>query len=361
MAEKKDARLERAQQTQMKTQQAYGLQSASTGRGSRKAIETISTGSLLWDYMSGIGGHGLGIFEESFGAPSIGKTTVVAGGALRSAHAQGMVTGIIAVEPDVDEDWMEQQGVNPDYNVVARPDNGDEAFGMLHDWIYDKAVDYIVFDSIGAVSSAKEQDSDKAQAFGNSALISWGVKRVAARAWKNGIGVLFINQQRDDTRSKIAGLVESGGGWAFKHAMKIRTHIKPGKDRYTVKMDVGDGPKADVMVGRQLVVTFKKNKAAQALGRSARFDFYHIETDDYPFGIDVAADVISAGKVSGVIEGTGWYKHPMFPKGKLQGKNAVAEFFAENPEKVWDIREEVLAKMREDQKRIKPVRQLEAV
>lgn len=361
MAEKKDTRLERAQQVKAKTEQAYGLHSATTGRTARKAIETISTGSLLWDYMSGIGGHGLGIFEEVFGAPSIGKTTIAAGGALRSAHAQGMVTGIIAVEPDVDEDWMELHGVDPDYNVIARPDNGEEAFGMLHDWIYDQAVDYIVFDSIGAISSAKEQGSDKSQAFGNSALISWGVKRVAARAWKNGIGVMFINQQRDDTRAKVAGLVDSGGGWAFKHAMKIRTHLKPGKDRYTIKMDTGDGPKADVMVGRQIVASFKKNKAAQALGRSARFDFYHIETDDYPFGVDVAADVIAAGKVSGVIDGVGWYKHPMFPGGKLQGKNGVKAFFEENPDKVWDMREEVLAKMAEDQKRVKKVRDLEAV
>lgn len=343
-----DRRAELAQQLKTQAVQKYGHQFAVTGRNDYKQ-GIVSTGSLLWDYMTGIGGHKLGAASEVFGAPEIGKTTIAGFSALRNAQAQGMVTGLIAVEPNVDEKWMIKHGVNPEYNVLARPDNGEEAFGILYDWVYGGDVGFIVFDSIGAVNSNKAIESDKPQAYGNSALISWGVPRIIARAWKNHTGLLFINQQRDDTKSKIAGLVESPGGWAFKHAMTTRTHLKPGKDRYTTKMG---SPSEDVLIGRQIIATFKKNKAAESLGKSARFDFYHVETDDNPFGFDVAADIISAAKVSGVFEGAGWLKWHGFPKGKLNGKAAVADWIAENPERLEDIRQEVLGKMREQEAKL---------
>lgn len=345
MTTKPDPRISKAQALTQATVQKYGHLSAVTGETGYK-INTISTGSLLWDYMTGIGGHPMGNYFEVFGANTIGKTTIVGAGALCSAQAQGMLTGTIAVEPDVDEMWLAKHGVNPDYNVIARPDNGEEAFELLHDWIASGAVDFILFDSIGAISSQKEQDSDKPQAYGNSALISWGIKRDVVQAWKKNIGVMFLNQVRDDTKAKIAGLVDSPGGHTFKHTMRMRTHIKPGKGRYTVKMSDGHENK-DVLVGRQLVVSFKKNKAAQALGRSARFDFYHIESDKYPFGFDVTTDVLAAAKVSGVFEGSGWIKHRTFPGGKINGKEKLGEFIADHPEVLPIIRDDVIKVMLE--------------
>lgn len=340
---KVDPRIAKAQAIAAKTNADYGHLAGWTGNN-EITLRSISSGSLMYDFQSGIGGHPIGQFVEVFGAPEIGKTTIMGGGALRSAQAQGMLTGIIALEPNVDENWMIEHGINLDYNVIARPDNGEEAFGLLSDWIYSGAVDYILFDSIGALSSAKANDSDKAQAYGESALITWGVKRVLARAWKNDVGVMFINQQRDDTKSRISGLVDSPGGHGFKHCMTIRTHIKPGKDRYTMKVHDGEKP-VDVLVGRQYVCNFKKHKAAEASGKAARFDFYFKHADDYPFGIDVAADIISTAKVAGVFEGTGWLKHRTFPGGKLNGKAAVAEFIANKPEALVEIRNDVMKEM----------------
>jgi recombination protein RecA len=341
---KVDPRIEAAKRAAADVTKKYGLHSGSAGRNARPS-NIISTGSLLWDYQSGIGGRKLGTFEEVFGPPSIGKTTIAAFSTVRNAQAQGMLTGYIAVEPDVDEDWMEENGINLDYNVLARPDSGEEAFGILHDWVYGGTVDYIIFDSIGQISSTKEIDSDKPQAYGNSALITWGVNRVVTRAWKNDVGVLFINQVRDDTKSRIAGLVESPGGWAFKHAMKVRTQLKPGGQRYKIKVNDGDENK-DVLAGQEIIASFKKNKAAEALGKSSRFEFFHMHTDDYPFGFNVGKDIFRAAKVSGVIEQQGaFYHHPTFPKGKINGKDRTMEWFTEHPEVHEHIRDEVLAVM----------------
>lgn len=338
-----DKRAEKVAAIKAAAEDKFGLQSQAQAFG-----RACSTGSLLWDYMTGVGGHRMGALHEVFGGFSIGKTTIAGFGALRSAQGMGMTTGIIGVEPNITEDWMIKNGVDPAYNIIHRPDTGEEAFEILRDWVYD-GPDFILFDSIGAISSNKEQESDKPQAYGNAALITWGVSRIVVRAWKNNVGVLFLNQQRDDTKSRIAGMVDSPGGHGFKHDMLTRTHLKPGKDRYTIKMNDGYENK-DVMVGRQVVASFKKNKAAEALGKSARFDFYHMETEQYGFGIDVAKDVMAAAKVSGVFESSGaWIRHPIFPSGKLNGMKALTNWIGDNPDKLPEIRAEVLKVMDEEE------------
>lgn len=339
--DKVDPRVAKAQALTQKVNQQYGHLAGMTGDNGY-SLQAVPSGSLMYDFQSMIGGHPIGQFVEVFGAPSIGKTTIMGSGALRGAQSMGMLTGVIALEPNVDENWLIEHGVNLDYNIIARPDNGEEAFGILHDWVYSGDVGYILFDSIGALSSNKANESDKSQAYGESALITWGVKRVMMRAWKNDVGVMFVNQQRDDTKARIAGLVESGGGWGMKHCMTIRTHIKPGKDRYTVKMS--DGMQmTDVAIGGQVVCNFKKHKAGEAMGKSARFDFYHKHADGYPFGVDVTTDVINTGKVSGVIEQAGaYYKHRTFPGGKIKSKEGVGEYLRENSEALAEIRKDVM-------------------
>lgn len=103
----------------------------------------------------------------------------------------------------------------------------------------------------------------------------------------------------------------------------------------------------DMMVGREIIALFKKAKAHGALNKTARFDFYHIDTQgEYPFGVDVAKDVIAAGMVAKVIESKGaWYYYGAFPGGKLNGKKAVSEFLADKPEVIDEVRKEVLDAM----------------
>lgn len=339
-----DRRTKQSASLAEKFNKKYGDKAAVTGRGAFPPMEVIPTPSLFLDYSLGTGGWPLGICIEIFGVNHLGKTALFGYGAVAEAQAAGHLTAIIAVEPDFDEEWAIKNGVDPDMNLVLRPDNGEEAFDMLKDLVYDGTVKFILFDSIGALSANKEIESDKPQAFGNSSLITWGVKRVAMRAYKNGITIMYLNQVRDDTKSHIAGLVESPGGHALKHVCAIRIHIKPGKDRYTVK--VNNGAKAeDFMVGREIVCSFKKNKAGDSSTASARFDWYMKDSELAPMGVDKVKDIINVAKVTGVFQGSGWLSYEHFPNGKLQGKERVAEFLNENPDVVKQIRKDVLAKM----------------
>jgi hypothetical protein len=98
------------------------------------------------------------------------------------------------------------------------------------------------------------------------------------------------------------------------------------------------------MVGREIIAVFKKAKSHGALGKSAKFDFFHVDTQgEYPFGVDVAKDVINAGMIAKVIESKGaWYYHDAFPSKKLNGKKAISDFLVDKPELITDIRKEVL-------------------
>lgn len=334
-----DPRLALAQDQVSRINNRHGQQTAFIGQNPY-ATKSVPSPSLLFDYMSGLGGLPDNQPVEVFGPPTLGKTAIFGLGALRNAQSVGKLTGHICLEPTYDEEWVAQHGVNPDYNVVAFPDNLDEAFEIYHDWVFGNVIDYVLFDSlVGSTTDADMNDGAKARPGGQAKTITWNLQRTVMRQAKNGIGSMFINQIRDDQKARIPGMVDSPGGHALKHLAMMRIQLKPGKDRYMMKIDG-----QDIMVGREVVAAFRKAKSHGALGKTARFDFYHVDTNgEYPFGVDVTKDVIAAGMVAKVIEQKGaWYWHSSFPKGKLNGKAAVAEFFVNKPEVIPDIRNEVL-------------------
>lgn len=321
----------------------YGDRAAYVGN-TQFNIDVVPTGIMALDYALGIGGWPRGHCVEVFGSPNIGKTSIIGYSAIAQAQKMGLQCGIIAIEPRFDAAWAQRNGIDVDKLVVMYPDNGEQAFDILREWTMDPDLpfDYVLFDSIGALSATSDLAPEaKAKVGGQSKLITEGVKRMLMSAWKNNVGTMFINQQRDDHNARIAGLVSSPGGWAIKHSAMYRVHLKPGKERYNAKID-GD----DRLIGRELVANIIKSASGDSLGAKARFDYYHLDVDGYPFGIDLTADVLKTGLKTKVIDGTGWYKHPSFPGGKLQGKPAITKFLSEHPEAVEPIRQDILKVMR---------------
>lgn len=328
----------------------YGHKAAASGRFQPHQGVT-STGILSLDYALGTGGWPDGTIVEVFGPPDIGKSSIIGLNGIIEAQKLGKMCGLVALEPGFDPKWAEKHGVDLDKLVIVWPDNGEEAFNQLYDMVMDDDIQFIVFDSIGAVLRPSEAgDKGKPSQGGQSALITWGVKRVATPAWKRKKTVILLNQIRDDMNSYIPGMVESPGGHALKHLSEIRIQLKPGRDRYTVKID-GE----DVIVGRSIVAIIKRTKKDEGSNKRAVFDFYSMETDEFPFGIDKAEDILNTGKRTGVIKtgGGGWYMHPSFPSGKIRGQDAVSKFFEDNPDVVKVVKDSVLEVM-EDRKITKP-------
>lgn len=324
----------------LKFQKAFGLQSAAAGRYIRP-LDVVPTGILALDYALGTGGWPSGSIIEVYGLPDAGKTLLALQG-IREAQKLGKICGYIAAEPGYDSAWAAKHGVDLERLLVSWPDDGKEAFEHLQMMVLDDDIEFIVFDSIGALLRASETEIDGNMAAGGQAgLITWGVKRAWTAAYKRNKYVIFLNQVRDVMSARFPTL-DSPGGHALKHASEIRVYLRPGTEKFTIQE--GDNK---ILVGQEVIAEIKRTKRDQGTGKRAVYNMFTMETDEFPFGVDRVTDVINTGKRTGVIEQAGaWFKYVDFPDGKLQGKDAVAKWLKENPEKIDSIREKIIGAIR---------------
>lgn len=310
------------------------------------SLNVVSTGILALDYALGTGGWPLGHPIEVYGPPDIGKSSVLGFNAIRCAQDSGKLCGIIALEPGFDKGWAYKNGIDPEAVAIARPDTGEEAFEILHDWVLGDLIDFVLFDSIGAMLKGSEaKEGGKVAAAGQSGLITWGVKRILQPAWKRNKGIMFLNQIRDDMGSPYPGQYDSPGGWAVKHSATIRVQLRAGKEKYKEKVGSGQ-ERHDVVVGRRLVAVVKRNKLSEGSEQRAFFDYYQKETEERSVGLDLASDVANTGAMTGVLRKSGgWYYHNSFPDGKLNGLAAIKSYIEDKPQVVKTIRDEILEVM----------------
>lgn len=326
----------------------FGHKTGAVGSDDFK-LSVVPTGSLALDYALGTGGWPLGHPVEVFGAPDIGKSSVIGFQAIKNAQKQGMLCGIIALEPGFDEEWAFKNGVDPETVVIARPDNGEIAFQILFEWVKDDVVDFIVFDSIGAIVSEIEQKDDaKSRVGGQSKLITDGVKRVLMSVWKHNKGLIFLNQQRDDMNARVPGMKTSPGGNAVHHSAAIRVWLKQSGAPFK---SIINGE--EMVVGKTMVASIERNKLSEGSKRRAEFDFYQANSEESVVGIDQAKDIVSTAIRNRVIEKAGgYYRHSSFPADKndthqIQGKDNVYDYLLENENAISSIRKEVINKMLE--------------
>lgn len=333
----------------------YGEKSASVGPRKKLDGYQLSTGITSLDYALG-GGLQSGSFVEAFGPPDIGKSSAFGLSVIHAAQEADLLCAIINLEPGLIEradeasTWLRDNDVDPEGVVMAYPDSGDEAFDILFTYIDEKAVDLILFDSIGAVTNESEMEAGKGpKVGGESRLISWGMTRVAQRAEKNNVTTIFINQVRDRVGESIGG-VKTPGGWAKEHLCQTRIQLRPGKDKWSIKHG-----KEEIFYGRDIIARIVRNKLNRGTGQRAEFTYFQRAEEGHKVGIDRAKDVGRMAKTTGVLKkdspNSTWFHHPSFPevgaKGehKINGEEAVFQFLRENPEARAQLRSEVMEKM----------------
>ncbi len=280
---------------------------------------------------------------------------------------QGKNVAVLQSEPhfqsESDIKWAKSMGFDPDEALVFVPDHANQAFDILRDLVFDHAVDYILIDSLGAMGTESSAKKDgKTKAYGISGLVTSVMNDIIPRMYHNNIGLLILNQRRQSGNYNGTTLYDSPGGEGLHHQMRMRIQLKPG-ERFTANVN---GEK--ILVGRTIVAEFVKNNMAQAGGKKANFNFFHIDTEEYGLGIDKATDVVNTGILTGVLKKTGgWLEHPTFPElksgeNKINGASAAGQFLMENENAYQQIRAEVLEIMvREELEAKKEARQKVAV
>lgn len=356
------AQLKKLESAVRSKREKWGEHAVSLG-SQRYTTNTVPSCSWMLDLKMGTEGMPYGHAVEVFGANGLGKSSVLGYTTLANVQKQGKLPAIIAAEPAFDIDWA-SRFLDPELLLIQRPDNAEQAFEMLHELVYENLVDYILFDSLGALATKSEEEGGGKKAFGISGVVTSGLNSVMPRMWKNNIGLMILNQQRQDTKGRSQpGMMnyDSPGGEALHHNCVVRIQLKPGRNRYTVPMGSGKDREAEVLVGRELVCSFKKNKLAINT-KNARFDFMHIPTEKYGFGVDKWEDIRRTCLVAGVVGVSGsWLEHEAFPKGKVNGKTGLAKALRENPEIEARLREDVMAKLRAEQMELRKQADAEVV
>ncbi|MCF7936666.1 MAG: recombinase RecA [Synergistales bacterium] len=296
------------------------------------SVDVIPTGILPLDVALGIGGLPRGRIIEIFGPEGTGKTTLALHAAAEAQKAGG-IAAFIDAEHALDPRLAKSVGVDIASLYISQPDSGEQALFILDSLVRSGAVDFIVVDSVAALTPQAEIDGKigESQVGLQARLMSYALRRLTSAISKSKGSVAFINQ----LRAKIGTTPYGGpqetttGGRALKFYTSVRIEVKRGKSV----------TKGEENLGHELWLKVVKNKQAPPF-RTAH------TTLVYGKGIPKAMAVVDMGIDLGIIKRRGsWLAYQGETIG--QGKDNVSQYLEEHPEFMEQVVQEVRKKAAE--------------
>jgi recombination protein RecA len=319
--------------TMDKIEKDYGKGSVMImGEKAETQQEVISTGSIGLDVALGIGGLPRGRVIEIYGPESSGKTTI-ATHVIAEAQKKGGMCAFIDAEHAFDSSYAKKLGVDVDNLLISQPDYGEQALEIADRLILSGALDVVVVDSVAALVPKSELEGEMGDSkMGlHARLMSQALRKLTATISKTNTICIFINQLREKIGVMFGNPETTTGGNALKFYASVRLDIR----RMT---QVKDGDEA---IGNHVKVKVVKNKVAPPF-RAAEFDIIFGE------GISKTGEIIDMGTELGIIQKSGsWYSYNNDKLG--QGRDAVKQLMADNPEMAKEIEGKIREKIKEMQ------------
>lgn len=226
----------------------------------------------------GVGGLPRGRMIELFGPPAVGKTTLGLQ-AVSAVQRVGETAAFVDVERAFDAGYAAKMGVDLDALLLARAEDGGQAFRIMEKLAASKAVDLIIVDSAAGLLPPEEREAQVGHTspFGQCELLASGLRRLSRALQGSPACVLFLNQLR---AYQGFGYEETSvGGWSLKLHAAVRADMRE---------------KAPLRCGKRVHFRVVKNQLAKPL--QMEFDFQD--------GVGVApdAELVDRGMESGVIQ-----------------------------------------------------------
>lgn len=280
-------------------------------------VETVSTGSFAVDVATGIRGFPRGYITEVFGEEGGGKSTLALTSCINAVmHNHGLAVymdaenktyprrpielgidgdKLVILEPKTKTDTVKRMlkaietlaSVKDGVMVMFRPYTGTLALDVMKALVESGTADIIVIDSVHALTTAAEKDSDaedKHMAM-LARLMSQSIKSSISDIGLSDTAVIFINQTRTTGFGSRYTWQDTPGGKALKFYSALRIRLRQLKN-------IGDG----VIVSAEV----KKN-CLSAPDRKAEFDIL------FDSGIDQVKDLFEAAKDLDIIQAAGGY------------------------------------------------------
>lgn len=284
----------------------------------------ISTGSMSVDLALGVGGVPRGRIIEIYGPESGGKTTLSLHIAAEAQRAGG-VAAFVDAEHALDPTYARALGVDTDNLLVSQPDTGEQALEITELLVRSGAVDVVVIDSVAALVPRAEIEGEMGDTHVGlqARLMSQALRKLTGVLSKSKTTAIFINQIREKIGVMYGNPETTPGGRALKFYSSVRMEVRR-------KGDVKTGIDR---VGNRTRVKITKNKVAPPF-KEAEVDIM------FGKGIDKLGDLINIATDLDIIQKSGsWYSYGEVRLG--QGKEKTAEFMAERPEMIDEIRDRV--------------------
>ncbi len=296
------------------------------GQSGALQVDAISTGSLMLDLATGIGGLPRGRIVEIYGPESSGKTTLALH-VVAEAQKKGGEAAFIDAEHALDPVYAANLGVDVDSLLVSQPDNGEQALEIAEYLTRSGALDVIVVDSVAALVPKAEIEGDMGDSHVglHARLMSQALRKLAGAISRSNCIVIFINQLREKVGVMYGNPEVTTGGRALKFYASMRIDVR--------RIEQIKGP-GNEFIGSRTRAKIVKNKVAPPF-KEAEFDIM------YGKGISRVGELVDVAVQLDIIHRSGaWFSYGDQRLG--QGRDKVKQYIQENP----DFAAEVEAKIR---------------
>ena len=295
------------------------------GENTGITVEAIPTGSLALDIALGIGGVPRGRIIEIYGPESSGKTTLALH-ILAEAQKRGGEVAFIDAEHTLDPNYAKALGVDIDSMLISQPDTGEQGLEICEALVRSGAIDVVVVDSVAALTPKAEIEGDMGDSHVGllARLMSQALRKLAAAVGKTNCIVIFINQLREKVGVMYGNPEVTTGGRALKFYASVRIDVRR----------IEPIKSGSELIGNRTRLKVVKNKVAPPF-RNAEVDIL------YGQGISKWGELVDLALKQDLIQKSGsWFSMGETRIG--QGKDAVKQFFQDNPE----IADEIEGKIR---------------
>ncbi len=201
--------------------------------GHEMSMERIPTGIFAFDLATG-GGFPKGRCSCIFGPESSNKTNIALMAIASNQKINPKEINVyVAIEP-FDGVWAAKMGVDVEKLLVVYPSFAEEAIDMIEGFLLSEDCGIVVLDSIAAMITVQEADSDATKANPGAPLIVGKLVRKTIFALREAEKVgraptlIYINQNRFKIGVMYGNPEEMPGGQAprFQAALWVRVHGK---------------------------------------------------------------------------------------------------------------------------------------
>ena len=308
-------------------ERAYGKGSIMRlGENTGVVVDSIPTGSLSLDVALGIGGVPKGRIIEIYGPESSGKTTLALH-IVAEAQKRGGEVAFIDAEHALDPSYARALGVDIDSMLISQPDTGEQGLEICEALVRSGAIDVVVVDSVAALTPRAEIEGDMGDSHVGllARLMSQALRKLAGSIAKTNCVVIFINQLREKVGVMYGNPEVTTGGRALKFYASVRIDVR----RVEAIKDGGE------VIGNRTRAKIVKNKVAPPF-REAEFEILYGE------GISKWGEMVDLAVKLDLIQKSGsWFSMGETRLG--QGRDAVKQYFKDNPEVAEQIENEVRA------------------